>query len=295
MIKFSLNKIQFLFLGLIIFLGCNNKSDKPNLENVPIEKLILGTWHLLNIDPINESKKNAQQDDLLTEANDNELVVQGLIISFFPDSTYTEIKGNGEYEFGKWYFINDGESICFISNETKNAVFARFELENNNLNINLINKTKNAIMKLTKHFDILAEYKKDPFYLSNNLWRIKPNQSESNEQLHERLGNYFKHLAYLLKSSSIRNTSSISFVFSEGIVKIYNGGIGVLNFIPISWEKTFFNEDEANIAYKMFQRYLFKSDYHGASSGDWYKDDYDILISIYGDVKSGKFPKKESI
>jgi hypothetical protein len=39
----------------------------------------------------------------------------------------------------------------------------------------------------------------------------------------------------------------------------------------------------------MFENYLKKSSYKGASTGKWIEDDYNILLGIYGDLRSGKF------
>jgi hypothetical protein len=91
-----------------------------------------------------------------------------------------------------------------------------------------------------------------------------------------------------LKSSEERKEGTISFTFSLGPVKILNGGIGIHLFDNISeeWKNTYFNENQALSAYQIYEKYLRKSVYNGANSGDWVHDDRLILESIYADFKS---------
>lgn len=282
-----------LVLGFLLLLSCSEKSDNSMQQPVSNKRLLMGTWQLSGLSK-SESKENVVEDKLLKAAQDKEMVKQGLIISFFPDNTFTEVKGTGEYQFGKWNYANKGKSICLIASESKDTIFVGYESQNNQQVMHVVNRKAHTTMDFVKYVDLLDDYTQDPFYYTNNSWRIKATHSETTEELHERLGNYFKHLAYLLHSGSVRKLPSIVFVFSQGIVKIYDGGIGILPMIPETWEKTYFNKEDASIAYQMFQYYLASSNYHGAGTGDWYKDDYDILTSIYGDVKAGKFPKRSS-
>ena len=46
------------------------------------------------------------------------------------------------------------------------------------------------------------------------------------------------------------------------------------------------------MAHELFSNYLQKdADYSGPGTGDWVKDDYTILLSIYNDLKTGQFEK----
>lgn len=287
------HELIILILSCLIIFGCNHKTEDNNQTLMSNKRLLLGTWQLSDLSKSAPDSKEGE-DKLLKAADDKKLIKEGLILSFFPDNSFTEIKGTGEYRFGKWNYTNKGKILCFWDSISKDSVLITYETIREQQFMHINNRSKNVNMSFVKYVDLLKDYTQDPFYVSNNSWRIKPTQSETDAELHERLGNYFKHLAYLLNSASERKLPSISFIFSQGIVKIYNGGIGVLPIIPESWEKTYYNSEEALDAYDMFREYLSKSSYGGAGTGDWYKDDYDILTSIYGDVKAGKFPKRKN-
>lgn len=113
----------------------------------------------------------------------------------------------------------------------------------------------------------------------------------------DRLGNYLKHLAYILKAGADQKQQAVSFEFSEGLIKIYNGGIRIkpIDEVPLSWVNTYYSSLQALTAYKMFEGYLITSkSYKGGTTGEWYVDDYNILLSIYGDLKDGKFPMPDT-
>ncbi len=61
--------------------------------------------------------------------------------------------------------------------------------------------------------------------------------------------------------------------------------------VPLSWVNTYYSGAQALTSYKMFKGYLImRKSYKGRTSGEWYVDEYDIWLSIYGDLKDGKFP-----
>jgi hypothetical protein len=100
------------------------------------------------------------------------------------------------------------------------------------------------------------------------------------------------HLAFLLKAASERKLNVVSFRNSLGMIKIYDGGIGVhpKDIVPQSWKNTFFDEAQAFVAYENFAAYLYTKRYKGKSTGNWVVDDSNILLSIYKDISEGRFP-----
>jgi hypothetical protein len=278
---------SLFFCCTFVFSGCLNVANDAIEKLLGPKQTLFGTWQLSKVSK-SASNEYDVEDRLLKEAQDNEMVKKGLILSFFPDNTFTQIKGTGEYIYNNWRTSNNEKEVFFGDDE---AVSVEFETINKQKIMNLVNPTRKMTMTFVKNAETLEAYTEDPFYHINNTWRIKPTQSESAVLLHERLGNYIKHLAFLLQSATLRKESYISFVFSQGIVKIYNGGIGVQPFTPESWTNTYYNAEEAALAKQMFSTYLNTTHYSGKGVGNWYVDDYDILTSIYGDVKAGKFPQ----
>ena len=141
------------------------------------------------------------------------------------------------------------------------------------------------VLKYRKITEPLKLYRDDPFYKANNQWRAKPSMPESTQELTRRMAGYFKHLALVLKAAKDRKQDIVSFAFSKGPVKIYNGGIGLYPYelVPEEWKNSFYNDSSARAAYSLYENYLRTTSYKGAGIGDWVEDDYNILISIYAD------------
>lgn len=100
------------------------------------------------------------------------------------------------------------------------------------------------------------------------------------------IGNHYLSME-VKKGAKERKAKNISFEFSQGIIQIYSGSIGILprQYIKDSWKNAFTTEEGAVHAYNMFANCLDQSDYKGASTGDGVEDDYNILLSIYADLK----------
>lgn len=145
-------------------------------------------------------------------------------------------------------------------------------------------------LNFTKAAEPMQDFTEDPFYPTNNIWRKKPVAPEKDSAIRDRLSNYIKHIAYLLKAAVERQQDVVSFEHSMGLAKIYSGGIGILDQteVPASWVNTYYNSNDALKAYQMFKNYLQKARYRGGSTGNWMEDDFNILLSIYGDLKEGK-------
>lgn len=274
-------KITYFILIFLLF-SCNSVNNK--FEN---KEFILGSWRLVESTDLNDTEVSL--DPLLNDAKKVEEVKKGKVLTIFPDNTFTEISGEGKYISGSWKWI-DEEKIAFKSkdyNITYDLIVE--ELETKKVQIQLINKKSHSVF--LEESKLLVDFKQEPFYFKNNLWRIKPNHSENINEIQNRLGNYFQHITYILKAANEKKLNVISFEFSMGVIQIYNGGIGVVDFysIPANWKNTFYNDEEAEKAQIMFSDYLSINRFRGAGTGSWVVDDYRIMLSIYGDLKSGKF------
>ncbi len=277
-----------LFFTIIVFIsGCNGfgNSDK-DLSN----KSLTGSWRLLDLENITTTNTH-NAEKLLTEADNKEIVKQGLLLSFFKDGNYTEVQGTGYYRTGKWKYSSKEKTLYLSDSGTTRAIQVTQEMLNNRQTISFTPAVAQQKLKFTRDAEALKEFDEDPFYFKNNTWRIRPAQAETHDQLVKRLGNYFKHLLYILKSSKERKQAVVSFEFSQGLVRIYNGGIGIIpyNLVSKNWIDTYYDETNAREAYLAFQKYLATNSYRGAAIGNWIEDDYNILLSIYGDTQKGKF------
>lgn len=281
-------RILFSLLVIIFISGCDGFGKNDKQVNT---KSLLGSWRLFNLENIDADKADQDTEKLLTEADDNEIVKQGMVLSFFKDDTYTEVQGSGHYRSGTWQYSSKEKMLYLTDSGATRSIPVSTENVNKKQTIIFKSTLLHKNFKFVKEAEPLKVFNEDPFYFKNNTWRIKPKLAETHDEIVKRLGNYFKHLLYILKSSKERKSHVVSFEFSMGPVRIYNGGIGIIPYHAVNknWINTYYNEDNAEEAHTAFQRYLATGSYRGASVGNWIEDDYKILLSIYGDTQKGKF------
>jgi hypothetical protein len=273
----KMHKNLFPFISLLfILVSCN-------LSNKEIKNRIEGSWQLYDIASQDENA------DFSKVASLKQKVKEGALLSLFEDDTYTEISGSGKYESGKWV-KQDNKSIL-LTNKDQRSESAVFTVEKNKsgTKYNSLQIRRNKIMyKYIKGPNPLVKFKDDPFHQENNAWRAKSSSPETRQDLHFKMREYFKHLALILNAATERKQNVVVFQYSMGPVKIYDGAIGIYPYpiVPQEWKDTFYSDSSALAAYTIFKNYLTKSDYNGASSGNWIEDDYNILLSIYADFKN---------
>jgi hypothetical protein len=204
---------------------------------------------------------------------------------------YTKLCCKGDkYEFGTWKWLKEGERISFSPKEKSETYEINIELKEDSIyQIEL--KNSRSIKRFNRQEILFDDYKEEPFHLSNNEWRLKASHKENKQELTNRLSNYFKHMTYLLKAADKRDLQVISFEYSMGIIKIYNSGIGITEdeFIPYNWKTIFYDESQYKETRSIYVSYLKNNEISFPSSNNWVKDDYTILLSMYNDLKSGKF------
>lgn len=261
----------------ILLLSC-----KPSVN--PYYNEILGSWRMSEI--IIFDKDNPEIDEMMRIMMGQELKSKGLVLHFFPDSTYTELT---EYSTttGNWEFLSDntirfGEFELTIKNfetiNSKKFLIASIVNEEDELN---------GEFRFSQDGKMLENFKKDPFYGENNKWRNRPLRKETNEEIRERLLNYILHYAYILNASVERDQSAVSFAHSMGLIQQFRGGIGRIpkNKINEDWINCFYDEEDAMKAFYLFSSYLNKGVYKGGSTGSWVKDNYEILLTLFYEIK----------
>ena len=285
-------KIFFISLAITFnVISCNNTEKKdplPATKATPsLKTSFLGSWRLADIE-VAGTKNN---DPLLETADDKRVLQQGLIFSFFENGIFTNINGLGNYDFGEWNFVN-GKKMVFLQSKKYKDTFKIKADFSNSKELLILKQGNNQKMTFSRTGNAVEKFELDAFYTNNNTWRIKPLKPETDKQIMERFANYVSHLAFILKNASDQKQTAVSFEFSQGIIQIYSGGIGIKSKedVPETWINSYYSPKQAWQAYAMFESYLKTSKgYKGASTGEWYIDDYNILTSIYGDLKNGEF------
>ena len=266
---------------LLALVGCRY-TGKQNVESS-----LTGTWRLYDIEPVKEASGGASFTEL---ASLKQVVQQGHLFSFFEDGRYTELKGADVYKAGKYSYQKE-EGWLQFEDEKRPALKANTGSGKNGKEVlSLQNSQQHLTLKFIREGERGNDFRESPFYPANNLWRVKPAQPESQSQQLARLTNYIKHVALVLKASKGSKQAVVSFEYSQGPIKIYNGGIGIhpYQIVPQSWKNGFYSEEEALAAYNLYESYLKKNSYRGGGTGDWVEDDYNILLSIYAGLAGGK-------
>nr|WP_295925230.1 hypothetical protein [uncultured Dyadobacter sp.] len=239
---------------------------------------LFGTWRLYGthaVDPsvVDNNGRPAQHET----SKDNKM-----LMSFFPDSTFTRVRTNGEYAAGKWAYDSANHSVFLTANRKTEEISIAFDYAANGLKLMNFEFSPGKNLSFIEYGSKLSRYQDDPYFGGNNQWRIKPTSPETDQQIRNRLLNYLAHTSYILKSAQIREQDYISWEFSEGIVRLYNVGIGVVakDKIPASWLGSFYSVEEAHKAYAIFEDYLLKGKHKKYQSGNWVRDDLNILVDI---------------
>jgi hypothetical protein len=241
---------------------------------------ITGSW-------VCRAKLTEKTDKTILKNNDaikttqNSVVNEELLLSFFQDSTFTEIARTGQYRRGNYELIGQTLSLQYDDNTEKFSItFDTISAVHRALKMK---DSKGHQNQFIEHAFPLKNFEEDPFYPANNTWRVKPDKPESHEQIQRRLTNYLKHSCAIFKAASARNQSSISWVFSKGIIRVYDRAVGSVGpeDLPEAWVNCFYSKHDAIQAYNLFNRYLRAYKPNGESTGNWVIDDYNILVKIH--------------
>jgi len=274
--------------GIIYRTGSKRSTLRPRetMEDriKPKPANMLGTWRISGVSITDWGIVQPDGRPLTQyEAGDK----HNMLISFFPDSTFTKVGTAGEYTAGKWDFDTVAHTIFLTSNRKTEEVGVFFSYTGNGLRLINFEFSPSESVSLIEYGRKLLRFQDDPYFGRNNWWRIKPAKSENDSQIRARLLNYLAHTASVLSSAQVREQDYISMEFSQGIVKLYNVGVGIVkkDKIPATWLGSFYSVEEAHKAYEMFEDYLFKAKHKKYQSGNWVRDDHHILVDIHNGMK----------
>ncbi len=274
-----MRKLIAFALLLFLVVSCGNNETVYEFPSI---------WRLVSA----EKKKGAkaEKDPLLADAKNHEAGQKGMLLCLFPDNTFTRLDETGYYDFGKWEWVDEGGRVNLTGQQKSTDWDVTIKKqEDDQFELTLENDQEKQVWQ--RQAKMLKKFEEDEFYPTNNTWRIKPKKAETQKEIIARLGNYLRHTTYLLKAADIRDVQVVSFSHSDGVVKIYNSGIGVRDWEYISdlWKNSYYNEEQAKLARLIYKNYLHNYPYNGTGSSDWVKDDYFLMLHIYNDLNEGKF------
>jgi hypothetical protein len=257
----------------------NGKTEKIlSLEN---EDAIFAVWQRMKVK--HNYLDKAHEEMMKKHAVDPKDYDKDYYISLFPDGRGS-ISFRTELDSLVWVY-NKSDQIIMPTPGKSNfggETIQLIESENDTL-LKLIDKSGVEEMYFEKRSNLTTNYKEDPNYPINNLWRIRAYNNSSDSQIEFKVNNYLKHYELLFKASLDKQSKrSFTNAHSMGILKIYKSAFGIVNKDQISedWYSYFYTKEEALKAYEILKKKLKGNHKIIKKTKNWVKDNYDILHNL---------------
>lgn len=204
---------------------------------------------------------------------------------FAPDFTFVKNPRNA-IELGKWNFDKETKTITLNYNggakdQYKIAALAPKELKWVNTGIN-----SQTVLKFVSEGKAYKNVEDDPYYISNNYWRIKPKKAEDDSLLRKRLKEYLHFHILFYRDNLAREKKTISFYGFPTCLKWYAGGIFIIKKeeLPGNWFDCFYNKEQALKAYGIISALLDKKYKWSKEKISWVKKNLEVLEQMYANL-----------
>ena len=124
-----------------------------------------------------------------------------------------------------------------------------------------------------------TDFKKDPFYISNNLWRFKPARPETDEQIKNRLKSCI-HFFILFYDHKIKaDSKEVLFTGLPSCFKWYGGAIYLQKKreLDSKWINSFYNREQAMKAYQLADKLMSNKFTWPKNESNWLKLNVAVL------------------
>ncbi|MEO6722691.1 MAG: hypothetical protein ABIN67_20135 [Ferruginibacter sp.] len=285
---------------ITILTSCNNNNDSSKASDADssnaakedtsstlvdlsfetdIKKLLCQSW---------ENKEDAEDATASGGGGSLEMPYRGY--SFFADGSVTE-NPRDNIRVGKWK-LNDAAKLIDI--EFSKGKKAQYK-------IGAIGTMEMVLMNMAdkKKTEYISDAKSevnasdDPFYPTNNEWRIKPLKAENDSAIKLRTEQCILFYAKFLKDNVEHGDNTISFVGLPACFKWYSGGISVINKDKLEqkWINCFYNKEQALKAHAMLEKIISKKYKWDKEERIWVKQSAGVVMQMYEQLKSTSVAK----
>lgn len=229
MICSGLKLLSATTLLLFTIIGCGNKKGS-----------LYQTWFYSFHE---QSGKGIEKEPELTSEN---------FINLKADGKYTSYLDS--FEYGEWKKGNT--MVTFINQEGEKRIVEIKKYDANELTLDLTPDKKNIYFKVFSGIPNLNISDKDnPFSVENNLWRIRPLTPESDQQLTNRLRNYFSFWEKYFNWALINKMETLDIRTEQSPLKLYGNGFELIPYDKISdsWKKCFATDEDCHKSWKQLE------------------------------------------
>jgi hypothetical protein len=298
-----MNKLFLILLCLVVLYACNNtktrhrsdnKKEEPSSDSIQLDTSAIISLKTLRAAPLHEAISQLWKMDDADQKYWNYLMWDSSIdkrkypeLALFKDFNATE-NARCNIKMGRWK-IDKEKRILLLNfpDGTHEEYFVKKILLQK---IVLTKKINNEDVDIVFISDGLAQKQlsQDPFYPSNNLWRIKPKQSENDEQILDRVKQCAHFYSLFFADNHQRAATEISFTGLPTCFKWYNGAIGVPEELDLDkkWMDCFYSEKEAIRGYHLLRRLIEKHVLVWPQNpNSWIQETHEMLDQIHDKLK----------
>ena len=282
--------LTIVVFACLLITGCNSNKTESDSESQDLKDTIVSTLADLSASTDVrkllcqnwENKDDAEEAALSGGGEGLEQPYRGF--SFFADSTVVE-NPRDNIRFGKWS-MNDADKlihIVFDGNVKKQYKIAAIGARQ----MILLNMTDKQKIVYRADAKVQQDILDDPFYSSNNLWRIKPKQSETDDAIQSRTEQCVQFYAKFLADNAGRGANIISFAGLPSCFKWYRGGISVTNKdkLETKWLNCFYSKEQALKGHAMLEKIISKKYKWNKKERDWVRQSADVMKQMYDTLK----------
>ncbi|MEO6732163.1 MAG: hypothetical protein ABIN01_13180 [Ferruginibacter sp.] len=238
-----------------------------------IKKIICQNW---------KNKEDAEDAELSGSGEGLEIPYRGL--SFFEDATVVE-NPRDKMRFGKWSLNEADKTITIEFNKGGKVQYKIVAIGANQMI--LMTTAGNKKVEYRADAKMQKNPADDPFYISNNQWRIKPTHAESENEIKERTAQCVLFYAKFLEDNAGRGGNIISFVGLPTCFKWYRGGVSIIgkDKLEDKWLNCYYNKEQALKAHAMLDKIISKKYKWDKEETNWVKQSAGVVKQMHDTLR----------
>ena len=278
-----------LSLMALVFTACNNTADKKTTAVIAKDSVATTLTDLAGVTDIKkllcqdwENKEDADDAALSGSGEGLEMPFRGF--SFFDDGTLTE-SPRDKIKFGKWTLSEPDKIISIDYTKGGKAKYKIAAIGAKQMILmNTADKKQDEYRAGAKAHKTIAD---DPFYITNNQWRIKPAKPETADEIKLRTEQCVLFYAKYLADNAARGGNIISFTGLPACFKWYRGGVSIIakDKLENRWLNCYYNKEQAMEGYALLDKIISKKYKWDKEQKNWVKQSADVVQQMYDTLK----------